>query len=388
MMVSVLLIGCGKSDLNQSDQLQDGNESSEEASTAAEDNSDQKYRVGMLTLPGDTALSRAARLNVDTVAEAAGIEVVRTEIANYDDNSFMTAYESLINQGVDAVCLFTLSETVIPLLIDKFEENNVKFFLYNRKISTKEFEDQLFASPMCIGNEHADETQVAYEMVKELKEEYDIKNLAVIGLTQGDINGGYRDTGIEKACKEFDINLVNETRGINTTEDVTKAMDGIIASYPDLDSVFITAGLVQNGALAGLNQSIVNNRLEGKISIAMIDISTGMSEYMGNGPLKIVGGGNLIADVIFAFVTIANDLHGTPLAEHPIIDVNMFMIRNPEDAINYDKYIEGTIPPFSAEEYQETMFKWLNPDVTLESVQQIAKDFTIESIMEKNKNKS
>lgn len=377
MVVALALSGCGG-----------GGSSSNPKSDDSDSNSEKEvFKVGMITLGTETAMFKAMTMNEETIAEAAGIEIVKIELAGYDDESIMTAYESLINQGVDAVSLFTVSETVLPLLKEKFEESNVKFFLFNRKISTPELEEQLLSSPMCIGNDHAEETQNAYDMVKKMKTDYDIKNLAVIGLTQGDINGGYRDAGIEQACEELGINLITETRGIVTTEDVTKSMDGIIASYPEIDSVFIVGGLITNGALAGVYQSLVNSKLDDKVVIGMVDISTGMQEYMDEGPLKLVAGGNLIADDIFSLVAIANDLHGTPLGEKPIIIEKMFWIESAEDAANYDKYIEGTVPPFSTEDYQQTMFKWINQDVSLESVQQVANDFSIQSVIERNKDK-
>jgi ABC-type sugar transport system substrate-binding protein len=376
MFLFAALIGCsGK---------KGGETSRENAGTGA----DGKHKVGMIKVLGDeTAAGRAQLLAMNTIAEAAGLELVLVQLGGYDDESFMTAYESMVNQGVNAVVVFTLSETVLPLLKDLFERNNVKFFLYNRQVSNKQMEDLLFSSPMCIGNDHADETQNAYNMVKSLKETYDINNLAAIGLTKGDINGDYRDAGIARACADLGINLLTTTRGIVTTEDVTKAVDGFIASYPEMDSIFIVGGVITSGALAGAYQAIANHRMQDKVAIGMVDISTGMLAYMDRGPLKLVAGGNLMCDTIFSLVAVANELHGTPLAELPIIKVNMFWITSSEDAGNYDKYIEGAVTPFSIEEYQKTMFKWLNPEATLESVQRIASDFSIASVMARNRDK-
>lgn len=359
--------------------------SAEQGSTASPE---KKIRLGMVSV-GDstTASGRAKTVIQDTIAEAAGVDLVRVQLGGYDDESFITAYESMINEGVDAALVFTLSETVLPILKDMFEQSNVKFFLMNRKVASQEMHDLLFNSPMFIGNEHADETQNAYDMVKSLKETYDIKNMAVIGLTKGDINGDYRDAGIEKACQDLGINLLSETRGIVTTEDVTKAVEGFIASYPEMDSIFIVGGLITPGALAGANQALVNHHLQDKVKIAMVDISTGMEEYMDEGPLKLVAGGNLIADQIFGMVMAINALKGSPLSDNPVMTVNLFWINNGQDAADYDKYIEGEITPFSVEEYQNSMFKWMNPDVTLESVQKIATDFTIASVKGRNADK-
>ncbi|MDR0908278.1 MAG: substrate-binding domain-containing protein [Spirochaetaceae bacterium] len=345
-----------------------------------------KLRVGLIPLGDETTASgRAQLLAQKTIAEAAGIELVPVQLGGYDDESFMTAYESMINQGVDAVLCFTLSETVLPLLKNLFEQNNVKFALFNRQVFDQKIKQDLFGSPMFIGNEHSEETQNAYDMVKWMHDTYSVKNMAVIGLTKGDINGDYRDSGIESACKDLGINLLSETRGISTTEDITKATESLIASYPEMDSIFIVGGTVTTGALAGVNQSLVNHNLADKVRICMVDIATGMLQYMDNGPLKLVAGGNLIADTMLSLVLAANALHGTPLGEKPEMTVPMFWITNSTDAGNYDTYIEGSIPPFSADYYKQNMFKWLNPQVTQESVQKIFTDYSIQSVMERNK---
>lgn len=347
-----------------------------------------KLKVGFFTM-GDTstASGRASSLAIDTVAEAAGIEMVKVQLGGYDNESFISMYESMIARDVDAAITFSLSESVLPILKDMFVESDTNYFVFNRKFSTPEIEEAILGNPLCLGNEHTEETQNAYDMVKHMKETYDIKNLAVIGLTKGDINGDFRDAGIQKACDDLGINLLSETRGIVTTEDVTKAVDGFIASYPEMDSIFIVGGVITTGALAGANQALVNHNLQDKVKIAMIDISTGMSEYMDDGPLKLVAGGNLMADNIFSMVMTANALHGTPLAERPVLNVNMFWITSSEDAQDYDKYIEGEVSPFSVEEYQKQMFKWMNPDVTLESVQEIANNFSIASVKDRNASK-
>lgn len=308
------------------------------------------------------------------------------ELSEYGDEGFLSAYESIVSQGVDGTIATSFSETVLPLLNDLYVQNNVKYFLANRRISDDSIRDMMFNSGLCIGNDHCDETEIAYDLVKYLHEECGVNNLAVIGLQKGDVNGDYRDAGIERACEEFGVKLLAETRGVTTTDDVTNAVNGFIASYPEMDGIFVVGGAVTTGALAGATQALSNHNLSDKVSIAMVDIATGMSEYMDDGPLKIVAGGNLIADYIFSMAALANELRGTPLSDEPyIIKTRMFYITSSEEAENYDKYIEGDIPPFTEEEYQQLLYKFCNPNVTLESVQKLADEFSIESVMERHK---
>lgn len=391
-----LLSACGNGNANQTTQTNSpaseavdtesakSTESTEPAvsTSAPTPKNGKNFRVGTINLAiVDTPTSRARALANEVAFAAAGMEQVQFTLTEYTDEAFMNGYESLCKDGVDAVVCFTLSETVLPLLKDMFEEYEVKFFLANRKISDESLQDLMLSSPMCLGNNHCEETEIAYELTQYLYVNHDVKNLAVIGLVSGDVNGDYRDTGIKQACEDFGINLLAETRGIVTTEDITNSVEGFIASYPEMDGIFIVGGSVTHGALPGIYQALSNHNLLGKVSIAMVDIAGGMEEYMDDGSLKIVAGGNLIPDFIFAFVAIANELMGTPLSgEAYILNTQMFYITTGAEAEEYAKYIEGSISSFIEEEYQAMMFKWLNNDVTLESIREIINNFSIEDV--------
>ncbi len=125
--------------------------------------------------------------------------------------------------------------------------------MVNRRLSDPDLKEYAFSQSKLAGNEFCYEEETAYQLVKKLHEDYGVKNLAAIGLTQGDAAGDLRDQGFAKACDEFGINLLTETRGISSASDVTNAVEGIISSYPDVDGLFIVGGNVTNGALAGVN---------------------------------------------------------------------------------------------------------------------------------------
>ena len=98
----------------------------------------------------------------------------------------------MINMGVDGVVAYTFSEGTIRLLADLFEENDVEWFLANRQISDPELKEYVFSKSKFVGNCFCDEQQMAYNIVEELNKDYGVENLAVIGLTQGDLNCGTR----------------------------------------------------------------------------------------------------------------------------------------------------------------------------------------------------
>lgn len=379
-MLLCLLAGCGGGQADTQGGVQSGTSSTGEPSSqgggdAAPTERTEPYRLGVLSLGSLTNTFKAATLSLQDMCDTANIELVQVELAGFDDQGFLTTYENMINMGVDGVVAYTFSEGTIRLLADLFEENDVEWFLANRQISDPELKEYVFSKSKFVGNCFCDEQQMAYNIVEELNKDYGVENLAVIGLTQGDLNGDLRDKGIAAACEDMGVTLLTETRGIATAGDVTNAVEGTITSYPEVDGIFIVGGTITTGALAGANQSLVNHGLSDKVAIGMIDIASGMSEYMGEGnPLKIVAGGNLVMDYIFAGACMINHANGVNADQTPyVVNTNMMFIYTPEDAVDYDAYCENTERPLmSGEKWNETL---LGKD--LDTIQAFSDSFSI-----------
>lgn len=350
------------------------------AEVAAEKPSANGYKLGRIDLSvlGSPIFIAGNNLLAD-LCETTGAEVVLTTLAGYDDASFMSAYEYLIEQGCDGIVVTTFSEGPISLIADMMEEAGVDWFLANRRVTNPELLAKIQAMDTFVGNSYCEEEENAYNMVRQLHEDYGVNNLAVIGLTQGDLNGDLRDKGIARACEEFGVTLLTETRGIATVDDVTNAVEGIVASYPELDGIFIVGGTVTTGALAGAAQALENHGLSDKVSIAMIDISAGMSEYMGDGkPLKLVCGGNTIMDVLFSGASLINHAMGVNTDDEPyVIYTHMMTIRGDStDADDYDEYVENTtIPMISGEQWYDTVI-----GKTMAEIQAFSDNFSIEYV--------
>lgn len=342
----------------------------------------EPYRLGVLSLGALSTTFKAATLSLQDMCDISNVELVQVELAGFDDQGFLTTYENMIDMGVDGVIAYTFSEGTIRLLADLFEERDVDWFLANRQISDPDLKEYVFSKSNFVGNCFCNEQEMAYSIVKQLHEDYNVNNLAVIGLTQGDLNGDLRDKGIVQACEDLNVNLLTETRGITTAADVTNAVEGIITSYPEVDGIFIVGGTITTGALAGANQSLVNHNLSDKVSIGMIDIAVGMSEYMGEGkPLKVVAGGNLVMDYIFAGACMINHSNGVNADKTPyIVNTNMMFVYNADDAQDYDAYCENTERPLmSGERWNETL---LGKD--LDTIQDFSDSFSIAKAKELN----
>ncbi len=377
-MLLCLLAGCGGNQSNSGNSPNAGGQSDgggQNDQGGGPSQSDKTYRLGVLSLGSLTTAFQAATLSLQDMCDTAGVELVQVELAGYDDQGFLTTYENMINMGVDGVIAYTFSEGTIRLLADLFEENDVDWFLANRQISDPDLKEYVFSKSNFVGNCYCTEEQMAYNIVQQLNADYGVKNLAVIGLTQGDLNGDLRDQGIASACSDLGVTLLTETRGISTVGDVSNAVEGIISSYPEVDGIFIVGGSITTGALAGANQSLTNHNLSDKVAIGMIDIAAGMSEFMGEGkPLKIVAGGNLVMDYIFAGASMINHFSGVNTDKTPyVVNTNMLYIYTPEDAADYDAYCENTEKPLmSGDKWYDTL---LGKD--LADIQAFSDEFSI-----------
>lgn len=353
IMVIGLLTGCGSSApaattttpaANDPAPANTGTEAPANDTPADSAPSLEGYKLGGIDL---TATGMTTFLTADTtmrdLCATVGAEYITATLPGYDDASFMAAYESLVDQGCNGIMVYTFSEGPISLIADMLEEAGVDWFLVNRRITDDALREKVFGLDSFVGNCYCDEEENAYNMVRELKEDLGVTNLAVIGLAQGDLNGDLRDKGIARACEDFGVTLLTETRGIETVDDVTNAVEGIIASYPEVDGIFIVGGVVTTGALAGAAQALSNHGLSDKVAIAMIDIAAGMSEYMGEGqPLRLVTGGNLVMDNVIGGVSMINHAMGVNVESEPyIINTHMMSIRTIEDAVDYDANCEN-----------------------------------------------
>ena len=329
----------------------------------------EKFVIGGM---GSSLISsmQSALLNSKEIAETYGLEYIPSELGGYDDQAFLTMYENIIDQGANNLIVYSFSESALKLIADLCVERNVNFYIGNRQVTDPALKEYIYGLPNFLGNCFCNETQVAYDLVEELAKVHNVKNLAVIGLQQGDINGDYRDAGINKACQDLGVNLLTETRGIATVEDVTNAVEGIIASYPEMDGIFIVGGAITTGALAGANQALVNHGLEDKVSIALIDIENGMEQYMGEGkPLKICAGGNLSFDLILPMIWLATQAQGLHTDENPaIINTKMQYLKTAEDVTNFVEYCENpNIPLYTGKGWDVVVGKsvseiqeWMN----------------------------
>ena len=372
-MLLAILSACGGN--SGKDNNSDSKGSDNQTSDNQGNDRTEPYRIGMVNLSAYGTSMMAGMNAIKSMCDAADVELVAAELAIGDGDSFLTSVENLINMGVDGIMVTPFTEGSIRLIADLCEENGVDWFLANRQISDPELKEYVYSQSKFVGNDYCAEADITYEVVERLHSEYGIKNMAVLGLTQGDVNGDIRDAAIAQACEDLGINLLTETRGIISTDDVTNAVEGIISSYPEMDSIFIVGGLVTNGALAGANQALTNHNLQDKVVIGMIDIAAGMEEYMGEGkPLKVVTGGKTVLDQTVAVAALINHSNGVNADKTPyVLYTKMLFVTSPEESVDYNTYYETPdMPMMTGDQWYETL---LGKD--LDTMQSFLDNFTV-----------
>ena len=382
-----LLAGCGSSgatDTKQEDQQSEAApESVGEDATVAEamgDKLPEKFKIGVVIWSTVDDLGRASAEMLDYASDVLGCEMVyNTNISSPE--SQITATENLIAADCDAVAICNYSDDILPKIAKICEENEVYFTLIWRSIADPEVKEIVESCPYYLGNTCEDEEKIGYRMGKSLHEK-GCKNVAVITMEKGDATADARDRGFEKACEEFGINRISEVRNNTlTAEETTKAVENFIASFPELDGIFVIGG--SNTILEGVIQALALHEKTGEVKVACIDFVSGLDKYIEEGSIDAISGGHFV-DPLFSYMLMVNKLAGTSRWETcETVNLNFVNLESVEDAVNYYTYVEGDTFPYNEEEIR-SMVKYFNPDMTIDKLREIADAYSVDDVVERH----
>ena len=297
--------------------------------------------------------------------------------------------ENLIAGGCNAILIVNSSDTMLPKLAQVCQENEVYFGLQWRRVISDEVKAELDKCPYFVGNTCEDETEITLRLGNALAAS-GVTQLAMIGNTVGDTTHDARWAGIEQACSETDMELVASYRypGSSSAAAAMEAVESFITGYPDLDAIFLTGGT--NSTLEGALSALDKHNKRGEIKLACVDFidADQMKEYLEDGTLFAIAGGHYV-DPIFTAAMLINAVEGNKLSDKPEqIDLQFIDFQSVDDALDYYKYVENDAEGIYAynEEDLALMIKSLNPDLTMDSLRQMAADYSIENVMERHGN--
>ena len=204
-------------------------------------------------------------------------------------------------------------------------------------------------------------------------------NIAVITQEKGDATADARDRGFDRACEELGMNRISEVRNNTlTAEETTKAVENFLASFPELDGIFVVGG--SNTILEGVIQALELHGKTGEVKVACVDFISGLDKYFEEGAIDAISGGHFV-DPLFSYMLMVNKLAGTPLSDTcETINLNFVNLESAEDATNYYTYVEGDSFPYNEEEIRN-MVKYFNPDMTIEELRSIADAYSVDDVM-------
>lgn len=369
MLLSVALTGCGG-------QTQGAN------SNSGKD--PEPFKIGF---PFSTATNvpviKAINGGVEAAVKAAGGELV-IDNAELSPDGQVTSVQKLISMGVDGILIIPMADSILPKINKMCSDAKIPFAISFRSINDPAIKAEIEASPYYVGNCYEDEADTAYQVMTQMAD-IGVKNVALLGINKGDTTGDARDKGIAQAASEKGVKILTEARGITQATDVTKAVESVIAAYPEMDGL-ILVGTTAVGDLDAAEKALKDHGKAGKVKVAKIDFTSGMETYLASGELNVIVGGHQVIDPTFACAMLVNKVIGTPISDKPVsLKIKMTYVTTAEDAINYMKYVEGDVPPYTSDDIKNSLIKFYNQDVNTDTFTKAIADFTVADVVERHK---
>lgn len=291
----------------------------------------------------------------------ANMEVIYQASA-LDADGILTFVESEVAAGVDGLFICPPSDAVLPTVCSLCEEAGVYWAITMRSINDEEIKAMCEASPYYVGNCYEDEENTGYLVGKYLGENGK-KKVALLSTTKGDTTGDAREAGFARACKEYDIEIAGEARGLNQASDVTNAVESFLSANTDLDAVFCV-GTTVAGIQEVAVKTVKDSGREG-VEVVCIDHPDGIVDLFDTGILTYsVGTPTFSLDMYVCMIKLANAIQGTPISGSldgkSTNSVEMAEIKTAEDAKAYAEAGSNPEYVFFEEEELQQMMRWNN----------------------------
>ncbi len=374
VMLVGALWGCGTGGREEAKGADTGGGAAETTAPA------EKLFIGYMGSQAQDETSKEFNRNREVVVKAAGINQFGVD-ADYSTDGMILNVEKLIAAKVNGFAFIPVDEAVLPVVSQKAKESKTYFYLSMRNVDDPEIRKLLEDNPYYIGCQYEDEAKAGYNLIKGLSQEKGAKKIALIARPLGDKVATTRDEGIQKAAKEFGVEIVAESRTISQASDATKAVESFVSAYPDLDAI-VHAGSVVAGTVPAIIKGLEDQGKAGKVLVAGWDWVPELSEYFDKGYIYAFAGGHFGIENNVANAIVANYIKGTPLSDKKLeLKIPLILATKSEDIENYIKYAYGDGVIYNEQELKKGFFKFENSDVTAESIQEILDKWSLEDLV-------
>lgn len=351
----------------------------ESASSDTSEQAPPKKIIGVIIQNTDDAVMSAVKRLLDSAADALNVELIY-KTGDLDGESQISAVENVIAAGAEGIMVWPLAGAIIPRLLQICSDAEVAYVQMFESIDDPDIAAQAKANPYYLGYATEDQINPCRTLTKLLADNGN-KNICIIRTPPGE-NGDIRYDTIVDAMEEEGLNLTSEYIINYTSRPQTQAVDAVnnfLATYPEMDGVFLLCGII--GLLDGVKSVVESEDVLGKVNVVSFDHpATGTGEMFEKGAFIGLASGGYV-DPLFSFIILYNYLQGTPLSDEPIeVNLNYVIVKNYDNAVAFEKYYNPDFLVYTQEEIK-MMTKFYNPDFTLEDLQKIVADYSIEGVI-------
>lgn len=344
---------------------------------------DDEFVIGMRFPVTLDQMQEQTMNNVTELVESAGGKLL-VENAALTPEGNIQAYERLIAAGVDGLVVIPAADSVLPRIKEMCEKAEIPWSIYYRSILDENIKKDIEESEYYLGNTYEDEIMAGYNLTAQMGEA-GCKNIVLFSTALGDTTGAQREEGMNQACEEYDMEVINEFRATAQASDAAQCIESVLTTHPEVDGIFIAAGTITPGILPAIT-SVLDQYDRKDVKITIIDYPQGLQDAFADGYMLAACGGHNVTDPIFATSMVLNELKGTRLSEKArSVRINQMILESEEDVVNYFKYCESGVSTYTPDEAKEMLFKWENDEITMDSFIKVAEEYTIDNVMERHK---
>lgn len=323
------------------------------ASAGAEASTDGDFLIGYPTAASYNAVMNAMHLNRQTIAQAAGGDLV-TEIFEFDDATTIDAVEKLITDGCKGIFVTPTSNDVLYNVTDMCDEAGVYFIISMRSITDEEVKSYVENSKYYLGCVYEDEYQAGYMLGKALADS-GAKDYCLITTASDNTTGQTREQGLADAAEEFGLTCLDTYRNPADASEAVSAVESWIAKYgSDMQ------GIVRLGTQATGDQSAIAAKLEEysdkDIKFVTIDTDENCISYIKDGTITATLGDLLIQDSIAAATVLTDAVTGKPISDDPVeLALKYSVITDADELQAYFDYMAVEEPIYNKDEVKANL---------------------------------
>ena len=333
-------------------------------------------KIAVIIMETDDSVMSSVKRLLDSAADVLNVKIT-WKTGDTDGESQVKAVENAVAAGMDGIMIWPLSTAVIPKIHKICNDAEIPIVQFFRGIADEKYAAQAVNEPYYLGYTTEDEALAARKLIKQLAVNGS-KNVCIITMFPGDATCDIRKANFLSAMEEEGMTLLAESVITSVDKIDTQVMEitnNFLNTYPEMDGLVLSIG---NIGVIEAARSVVNNN-ESDIKIVSFDHPDKNIVEMCQGNFVGFSSG-AYPDPLYSFIVMYNYLHGTPLSDKPVeLLTNYIIVKNVEDAKNFTKYINADTLVFSQDEIK-MMTKFYNPDFTLENLQKIISDYSLEDI--------